>query len=305
MRADKLFAVLIAVVVLVVVGLTIRSCRIRTEAVGPTVVERVPMSSAESPACPDGPGDVSSVDDAAVSDESMSAVQLDGSDELVRRLAIEVLARPEVASFLVTDNLIRRFVSSVQSVAGGYSPRDELDFLRSSERFVVQRSGQHLVIAPSSFRRYRLAVEVFTSCDADDLAVLLERLKPLVERAHEDLPWKRSDFESTLLEAMDHLLVTPIPDGPIQVERRTVTYAFADSTLESLSDAQRLLLRLGPDNALRIRRQLRELRTILYPDETPVRYDSARFDVSDCQDPAPPAGATLVTDEKRDGKAAA
>jgi len=39
-----------------------------------------------------------------------------------------------------------------------------------------------------------------------------------------------------------------------------VTYVYADESLESLSGAQRQLLRMGPDNVLLIKAKLRDLK---------------------------------------------
>ena len=103
------------------------------------------------------------------------------SDTLVRALATGLSARPELASWLVTDGLIRRFVAATHAVAGGYSPREELGFLDPGGVFLVQHRQQGLVIAPSSFRRYDTLTEVFVSLDNVGLLRLYRRFEPLVD----------------------------------------------------------------------------------------------------------------------------
>ena len=62
---------------------------------------------------------------------------------------------------------------------------------------------------------------------------------------------------------IDSLLATPQPAGPIELTRPNVMYTFADPALEARPAGQKLLLRMGPDNAAAIKAKLVELRAIL------------------------------------------
>jgi len=193
------------------------------------------------------------------------------ADELLRSLATDLSAHPKLAAWLLNDRLVRRFVASVIAIAGGYSPRDELDFLQPIRPFIVlddESSG--LVIAPGSYQRYDTAAEVFTSLDTRGLIQLFHELKPAIDRAHSDLSWGDVDFEGRLREAVDHLLDVSVPSGQLAVERRVLTYSFADDRLEHLSDAQRQLLRMGPHNARRVQAKLHELWTAFGWTEPPT-----------------------------------
>jgi len=48
--------------------------------------------------------------------------------------------------------------------------------------------------------------------------------------------------------------------GPVALVRPNVMYQYADPKIESLSSAQRLMVRLGPDNEAAVKAKLRELR---------------------------------------------
>lgn len=163
----------------------------------------------------------------------------------------------------MTDDLVRRFVSAVNLIAGGYSPRDQLDFLQPTQPFLVDWTGDRLVITPSTFDRYNVVAEVFASIDNDGAAALYRQLAPLLQEAHEEIAWFGPDFDERLAQAVDHLVDTPIADADLVVERRTLTFAFADDDLENLTGAQRHLLRMGPRNCRRIQAKLRQLRPAL------------------------------------------
>jgi len=181
-------------------------------------------------------------------------------DDFVRSLAGGISAHPGWASWLVTDNLLSRFVTAVEAVADGYSPRSELGFVATSRPFLVREDEGRLVIAAGTYRRFDLAVEVFSSLDAEDAVAIYEELEPAILAARRDVAWHRGDFEDRLRQAIDHLLEVKIPGGAIEVERRRLTYAFAEDDLERLSDAQRQLLRMGRENAIAVQAKLRDIR---------------------------------------------
>jgi len=51
-----------------------------------------------------------------------------------------------------------------------------------------------------------------------------------------------------------------VPDQPIQLTRPHVLYEYADADLEALSSGQKLLLRMGDDQAARLKKILTEFR---------------------------------------------
>jgi hypothetical protein len=171
----------------------------------------------------------------------------------------------------VNDRLLRRFVGAVDAIAGGYSPRDEIEFMKPSRPFVVREDEGLLVVASSSYRRYDLAASAFASIDVEDGVELYRRFGPRLEEIYHEIAWADSGFDDRLREAVDHLLEVEVPSSQIEVEQRAIVYAYAEDGLERLSGAQKQLLRMGPGNARAVQTKLRELRTAFgWPDEVPV-----------------------------------
>ena len=113
-----------------------------------------------------------------------------------------------------------------------------------------------------------------TSIDTGRAVALYVRFFSLLQQAYEDLGYPGKYFNDRVVEVIDHLLATPEPDGPIRVvlpphdtsinfERPWTLYQFADSRLESASAGQKILLRIGPENASRLKQKLAELRARL------------------------------------------
>lgn len=184
---------------------------------------------------------------------------LEGSDSLVRKLVGGLSARPRLAAWLVTDDLVRRFVAMVVNLAAGASPTSHLEFLAPAAPFRVRRASGRLTIDAASYRRYDLLTGVVVSLDTEGSARLYRQLHPLFEDAYRELGITAVSFDSTMAIAMGNLLAVPVPDGPIAVQREGDIYRFADPGLEALTPAAKHLLRFGPDNARRIQAKLREL----------------------------------------------
>ena len=194
----------------------------------------------------------------------LSGTTLATSDAVVRELVAEVSSHPKLAVWLVNEDLVRRFVASVNNIAAGVSPQAHLDFLRPKEGFEVDEQPDGvLFIEPDSYARYDLIAQVFSSLDTEGTAALYRELEPLVDEAYAEIGPANADFDDRLDKAFDQLLAVPVLEGPIQVEQLIVTYAWADDKLEALSAAQRHLLRMGPDNVSMIQSKLGELRAAL------------------------------------------
>jgi hypothetical protein len=86
---------------------------------------------------------------------------------------------------------------------------------------------------------------------------------PLFQSAYQSLGYPNGYFNDRLVQVIDSLLATPNPSGPIELTRPNVLYTFADPSLEALPAGQKLLLRMGPDNAAVVKGKLKELRALV------------------------------------------
>ena len=186
-------------------------------------------------------------------------VSLDESDDLVRKLAGELSSHPKLAMWLVSDELIRKFVAAVDNIANGQSPVPQIDFFKPDGDFkVIDEAGEYF-IDPESYKRYDLVAEVFASLDPKGCVTLYKQLKPAIQDAYRDLGYPETEFDGTLKKAIMELLKVPVVKNDIQLEKKVVTYTMVDTDLESLSSAQKHLLRMGPENVRVIQGQLRSM----------------------------------------------
>jgi len=194
----------------------------------------------------------------------LAGTTLSTSDAVVQELAAGLSANPKLAAWLVNEDLVRRFVTSVDNMASGVSPQAQLEFLRPAEGFEVdEKGGEIFVIDPSSYHRYDLPAQVFASFDTAGTVALYREIKPLIDEAYAEIGPRGRSFDDRLDAAFDQLLAVPVLEGPVRVNQLVVTYGWADEELELLSSAQRHLLRMGPENVSLIQGKLEELRVAL------------------------------------------
>lgn len=195
--------------------------------------------------------------------ERLQGTTLKTSDTVIRELVAQLSSRPELAAWLVNEDLVRRFVASVDNMSEGASPRQHLEFMAPDGAFQVQERGDRLVVAPASYDRYDNAAAVIESLDTAGTAALYRELEPLIDEAYAEISPQGANFDDRLAEVFDELLAVPVISGDVEVEQKVVTYTYADPRLEGMTAAQRQLLRTGPDNVAMIQAKIREIRAAL------------------------------------------
>jgi hypothetical protein len=199
---------------------------------------------------------------------------LDQSDAVVRELVRQLSSHPQVAAWLATDGLIRNFTVVMANVADGATPARHLRALRPSAEFSVTTRGSGLAIDPASYRRYDGIAGAAASLDPAGAARLYSTLKPRIEEAYRDLGHPDTPVDRAVEAAIVRLLQTPTVDDPVLVRRakQGIGYEFVDPDLESLSPAQKQLLRTGPNNMKTIQDSLRAIAGALGipPDRLPA-----------------------------------
>jgi hypothetical protein len=186
-------------------------------------------------------------------------VELDQSDNIVRSMAQVLSSHPEVASWLMSKDLIRKFVGAVDNIANGLSPRSQIDFFNLEENFKVIETDGLYYLDHEGYDRYNLVGDVFSSLDSEGWVQLYEQSMLLIQEAYTDLGYPDEDFNKTLTAAIVELLKAPVIEGDILLEAKVISYAMADPRLENLSEVQKHLIRMGPENVRKIQAKLREI----------------------------------------------
>jgi Protein of unknown function (DUF3014) len=200
--------------------------------------------------------------------------KLGESDKVVQETLLGLVGRDAVLRFFNVGDYIRRFVVTVDNLPGKRAAVRLWPVNPTPGRFVVTEAGDTTTLSAENFKRYAPFVRLVESVDTGRAVALYVRFYPLIQEAYEELGYPGKYFNDRLIEVIDHLLATPDVAGPIRLtlprvegsiklDRPWVLYEFADPALESRSAGQKILLRMGIDNAVRLKAKLRDLRARL------------------------------------------
>jgi hypothetical protein len=185
---------------------------------------------------------------------------LNDSDPVVRDSLVGVIGRSPVEQFLVPQNIVRHIVVTVDNLPRHKVAAELRPVKPTPGPTVTAAQGDITTLSESNFERYAPLVRAAGGTDVKALAVVYERLYPLFQQAYEDLGYPGKYFNDRLVEAIDNLLQTPEVPAPIQLVQPKVFWEYADPALEGRSAGQKLLIRMGPQNARIIKAKLRDFR---------------------------------------------
>lgn len=213
----------------------------------PVVVPAAPPSVAQGPRFP-------------VTGEPRALPPLNESDAALVEALAGVFGLDTLGRFLNPEGLVRNLVATIdnlprETVAQRLNPVKPVTGLP-----LTTGKDASLALAPANAGRYAAYVRIAEGVDTAKLVAAYKHFHPLFQQAYLELGYPDGYFNDRLVEVIDHLLATPEPAGPILLVQPKVLYEFADPELEERSAGQKAMLRLGKDNAARVKAKLREIR---------------------------------------------
>lgn len=195
----------------------------------------------------------------------------DKADAYVGAALVDLLGRKAVLTFLSTDRFAARLVATVDNLDRPHAAARLWPVNPTPAKFGTVNAADGSVIGAENARRYTPFVQFIAAADTARAVALYKQLYPLFQKAYEELGYPGKYFNDRLVGVIDHLLETPLPAGPLKVKLTEVKgpiesatpwvrHEYADPALEARSSGQKILLRVGPENALRLKAKLAELR---------------------------------------------
>lgn len=206
--------------------------------------------------------------------EEISLPMLAESDPVVLESLGGLLGEPAAARFVVGDNVISRVVATIDMLGGRQVSSVVLAVQGPESSFAVtvndypetvinDEAGDPIpqfFIDPSNYARYTPYVEMLEAADPAELIENYRNLYPLLQEAYTQMGYADGNFNARLVVIIDELLATPEVTGPVNLIKPEAVFLFADTDLESLSAGQKIVLRMGSENATRVKSKLAEIR---------------------------------------------
>ncbi|HWG71008.1 MAG TPA: DUF3014 domain-containing protein [Steroidobacteraceae bacterium] len=251
----------IAAAVLVIAGGTWYYLRSRGAAPPPAAVAPLPPPAALPPAQPAEEHPLPGTQADAASKTPLPT--LADSDAPLRDALSQSPAASALKDYLLPENIIRHLVVTIDNLLRQKVAVEKRPVAPTPGSFVAEGDEQHAVLSPQNYARYQPLVTVISKLDVRQIVPVYVHFYPLFQQAYQDLGYPNGYFNDRLVRVIDSLLATPQPHPPIELVRPNVMYQFADPALESLPAGQKLLIRMGPENAAAVTAKLRELRSAI------------------------------------------
>lgn len=186
------------------------------------------------------------------------------SDNAIQDALGSIFDPKRLGELVIFRNFIDRIVVTIDNLPRAKLPVQHLPAKLPSGKFIVKKnSNGETEIDPENYKRYAPYVQLFEMTDSHKLAALYFHFYPLFQEAYSNLGYKSAYFNDRLIVAIDDLLATPGLKEPPKLVQPSVFYKYADPQLEGLSAGQKLMIRIGKNNAERVKIKLRELRDAL------------------------------------------
>jgi len=196
----------------------------------------------------------------------------DKADSYVADALVGLLGNKPVLTFLSTPGFVARWVATVDNLDRPMASPRLWPVNPTPGRFVTVASEGGTLIGAENARRYAPFVKFVASVDIPRAAALYRHVYPLFQHAYEELGYPGKYFNDRMVQVIDHLLQTPDVAGPIKVKLTDVKgpipsstpwlrNEFEDPSLEERSSGQKILIRMGTENAAQLKAKLSDFRS--------------------------------------------
>ncbi|MES3006933.1 MAG: DUF3014 domain-containing protein [Pseudomonadota bacterium] len=197
----------------------------------------------------------------AVIEEVVELPTLNLSDAFVltRLSALETGAT--LLELLASEELIRRFVVFTENVSQGSLPQLEYPVRRLPQPMAVREVDENLFeMQTVSYQRYTPLIDALAAVNPDQAIAIYRVLKPLFQEAFAEIGYPNRNFDDVVVRAIDNVIGAQTAEGPFQLVKPKVMYVYANADVESMTPVEKQLLRMGPQNAEKLKAALAQYR---------------------------------------------
>jgi hypothetical protein len=185
------------------------------------------------------------------------------SDQALGQALSDVVGASSWRALFFPDLLIRHIVATVDNLPRHEAPSKMWPLHPAGSWLATKGTEGSLTLDPANAKRYAPYMAVVQQISVDKLVTVYRQFYALFQQAYVELGYPDAYFNDRLVVAIDDMLAAPEPQGPIELIQNKVRYQFADADLESRSAGQKIMLRIGVENARIVKAKLRKLRAAI------------------------------------------
>jgi hypothetical protein len=185
------------------------------------------------------------------------------SDTTMQNTLTDLFGPASLGKVFYEDAIIHRFVATVDNLPRKSVPARNLPVKPVSGPLATSAADGNVSISSDNALRYKPYVQMADAIDAKNLVAAYVHFYPLIQQDYRDLGYPKGYFNDRLIEAIDDMLATPESTAPLEVVQPKVMYQYTDPELEARSAGQKIMIRMGSENAAKVKAKLRQIRSEL------------------------------------------
>ena len=197
---------------------------------------------------------------AAATTESKPLPALMVSDTTMQNTLADLFGPASLGKVFYEDAIIHRFVTTVDNLPRKTIPSRNLPVKPIAGPLATSAKDDNISISAENASRYTPYVRMAEAIDSKSLVSAYVHFYPLIQQDYRDLGYPKGYFNDRLIEAIDDLLAAPESKDPLRVVQPKVLYQYADPELEARSAGQKIMMRMGNENAAKVKVKLQEIR---------------------------------------------
>ena len=182
------------------------------------------------------------------------------SDTTMQNTLADLFGPLSLGKVFYEDAIIHRFVATIDNLPRKAVPSRNLPVKPIAGLLVASGKDDNVTISTENAARYTPYVQMADAIDAKNLVSAYVHFYPLMQQDYRDLGYPKAYFNDRVIEAIDDLLAAPDTTDPLRVVQPKVLYQYADPDLEARSAGQKIMMRMGSENAAKLKAKLREIR---------------------------------------------
>ena len=201
--------------------------------------------------------------------QTLPLPELEKSDSLILKTLSSLLESYPLQQLFRDTNMIPRIVVTVDNLPRKRISPAQLPTTPVNGIFIAEGDEGKRVLSKENFKRYEIYINMIKSIDQEKLVNSYFYMYPLFQQAYQQLGYQDAYFNDRLIETIDDLLKAPEILETIKLTRTSVMFKFAAPELEALSSGQKIMIRMGPENAQQVKNALTSIRELLVVSNTP------------------------------------
>jgi len=182
------------------------------------------------------------------------------SDTTMQNTLADLFGAASLGKVFYEDAIIHRFVATVDNLPRKSVPSRNLPVKPIAGPLLTSGKDDNVSISADNASRYAAYVQIAEAIDAKNLVSTYVHFYPLMQQDYRDLGYPKGYFNDRLIEAIDDMLAAPELKDPLPVVQPKVLYQYADPELEARSAGQKIMIRMGSENAAKVKAKLLEIR---------------------------------------------